>query len=93
MYTLKMSYGYVDEPEMATTEVLGNYETLDEAWEAAKSKFDAIMDDLAGECDICFGEVTGGCCDYSVTYGYYDGEIGRLFAGYDRYSYINAIER
>ena len=36
MYTIKVSYGDVgDEPEMATAEILGTYESLDEACEAA----------------------------------------------------------
>ena len=31
MYTLKVSYGDVDEPEMAVAEILGTYESLEEA--------------------------------------------------------------
>ena len=94
MYTLKMSYGDVgDEPEMATTKILGTYESLDEVWEAAESKFDAIMERLKNEEGICFGAIEMGCCDYYVTYGCYDGECGRLLAGYDHYYMVNATER
>ena len=89
MYTLKVSYGDVDEPEMATTELLGTYETRYEAVEAAQDKFRAIVDDL----DIRFGAIEGGRYECYVTYGYYDGELGRLVAGYDHYYYVSVIER
>ena len=70
MYTLKMSYGdYGDEPEMATAEILGTYKTLDEACEAAKSKFDAIMERIC-EIDTRFGEIERGRCRYYVSYGH-----------------------
>ena len=90
MYTVKVSYGYVDEPEMATTEILGTYKTRDEACEAAQDKFNAIVGDLSG---IRFGEIEGGRYNCYVTYGYYDPELCRLFAGYDHYYYISVIER
>ena len=70
MYTLKMSYGdYGDEPEMATVEILGTYKTLDEACEAAKSKFDAIMGRIC-EIDTRFGEIVRDRCRYYVSYGH-----------------------
>ena len=64
MYTLKVSHGYVDEPEPVTTDMIGAYETWDEATEAAKDKFNAIIDDLRGNTDICFGDIAGSQYDY-----------------------------
>ena len=88
MYTLKVAYGDVDEPETATTEYLGTYETRDEAVEAAQDRFCAIVGDAA---DVCFGEMTGGRYKCYVTYGYYDPNLGRVVA--DRYYYVSIIER
>ena len=69
MYAIKVSYGdYGDEPAMATAEILGTYESLDEACEAAKSKFDAIMRRIC-EYDTRFGEIERGRCRYYVLYG------------------------
>ena len=77
MYTLKVSYGDVDdEPEMATTEILGTYGSWDEACEAARRKFDAIMELLGDNFEIRFGELEESLDNYYVTYGYYDDEIG-----------------
>ena len=92
MYTIKLSYGDVDEPEMATVEILGTYESWDEAEEAAESKFDAIKERLV-DLKVYFGALEAGCCDYYVTYGYYDANPDRLLAGYDHYYYISIIER
>ena len=93
MYTLKMSYGYVDEPETATVKILGTYANRDEAIEAAESKFSAITEDLAEDCETCFGEVEGGYGEYYVTYGDFGCELGRVFAGYDKFYSVNVIER
>ena len=90
MYIVKVSYGYVDEPEMATTEILGTYKTRDEAAEAAQGKFQAVVGDLT---EIRFGEIEGGRYNCYVTYGYYDANLGRLLAGYDHYYYVSVIER
>ena len=87
MYTPKVAYGDVDEPDMATVEILGTYETRDEAVEAAQDKFCAIV----GDADVCFGEVKGGRYKCYVTYGYYDPNLGRVVA--DRYYYVSIIER
>lgn len=87
MYIPELSYGDVDEPEMATTEILGTYETMDEACEAAKSKFDAIMERLGDDHDIHFCETEtypdihlcapGTYPDrYYVTYGYLNHKLG-----------------
>ena len=92
MYTLKVSYGYVDEPE-ATTDMIGNYETWDEATEAAEDKFSSILDNLSGNTDICFGEIAGSQYDYYVTYGDHDVEFGRVFSGYDYYCQVAVVER
>ena len=92
MYTLKVSYGYVDDPETATTEILGTYEIWDEAAEAAEDKFRAIVDDLAGECDTCYGEMEGSQYDYYVTDGDHDVEIGRVVSGPDYYCQVSVIE-
>ena len=85
MYTLKVSYGYVDEPEMATTELLGTYKSRDEASQAAQEKFNAINDGRCGDLEIRYGELESSHDNYYVTYGY--------FAGYTRYYYISVIER
>ena len=92
MYTLKVSYGYVDEPEMATAEILGTYESLDEATEAAHDKFRAIVDALSGT-DVCFGLVEGSLCDYCVTYGDSIYKSGRVSSGYDYYYQIGVVKR
>ena len=88
MYTLKVAYGDVDEPETATTEYLGTYETRDEAVKVAQDKFCAIVGDLA---EAYVGEVKGGQYKCYVTYGYYDPNLGRVVA--DRYYYVSVIER
>ena len=93
LYTLKVSYGDVDEPEEGTTELLGTYRSMEEACEAANSKFDAIRACIGDDSDICFGEIEGGCCDYYVTYGHRDGELCRLFDGYDHFYLVSIIER
>ena len=94
MYTLKVSYGDVDdEPEMATVAILGTYESLDAACDAAKSKFDAIMDNLRGDTDICFGDIAGSQYDYYVTYGDSVYKSGRVTSGYDYYYYVSVVER
>ena len=94
MYTLKVSYGYVDdEPGMATVEALGTYESRDEACEAAQSKFDAINECLGDDLEVRFGAIEGNSRSCYVTYGYYDANLGRLVAGYDRYYYVSVIER
>ena len=87
MYIVKVSYGDdIDEPELATVETLGTYKTLDEACEAAESKFAAIMDRLGDDgddCDkLCLGDVERGCGDYYVTYGYRDCELGCILREY-----------
>ena len=92
MYTLKVSYGYVDEPEMATTAILGTYETWDKAAEAAEDKFLAIMDNLRGDTDTCYGEMEGSQYDYYVTGGDHDVEVGRVFSGHDYFCQVSIIE-
>ena len=91
MYTLKMSYGYVDEPETETAEILGTYESREEAAKAAESKFSAIMDDLGDDLDIRFRDIEGSRYDYYVTYGYCDYELGCVVA--DHYYRVYVIER
>ena len=94
MYMLKVSYGDVDdEPEMATVETLDTYKTLDEACEAAEDKFLAIMGDLRGDTDTCYGEIDGSQYDYYVTDGDHDVEYGRVFSGHDYYCQVSVIER
>ena len=94
MYTLKVSYGYVDdEPEEATVEILGTYETWDEAAEAAKSKFDAILDDLRGDTYLCTCDIPGSQYDYYVEDGGRNVEYGLVFSGHDYYCQVCVIER
>ena len=86
MYVVNASYGDCDaEPEMAMTEILGIYESLDEACEAATSKFDAIMERL--------GEIDGSSYDYYDTCGDHDTEFGRVFSGHDHYCQVRVVER
>ena len=63
------------------------------AAEAAEDKFRAIVDDLAGECDTCYGEMEGSQYDYYVTDGDHDVEIGRVVSGPDYYCQVSVIER
>ena len=94
MYVVNVSYGDCDaEPEMATVEILGTYESWDEATEAAKDKFDAIMDGLRGNTDICLGDIAGSQYDYYVTYGDSVYKSGRVTAGYDYYYYVTVAKR
>ena len=86
---VKVSYGY-NEPEEATTEILGTYESWDEAAAAAEDKFDAIKERLADP-ETCYGEIEACRDNYYVTYGYYDPNLGRVVA--DRYYYVSIIER
>lgn len=90
MYTLKMSYGYVDEPETATTKILGTYESLDEVCEAAESKFDAALGRIGDDLDIRFRDIERSCCDCYATYGYYDCELGCVVA--DHYYRVYIID-
>ena len=90
MYIPELSYGDVDEPEMATTEILGTYETMDEACEEAQSKFDAIKERLV-DLEVCFhgGEA---CPDnYYVIYGYLDPELG--YVDNEHYYMVSVVER
>ena len=86
MYTIKKSFGDVDEPETAVVEVIGTYESLDEACEAAEEEFAAIMERLGDAYDDCdgvrFDDIERGCGDYYVTYGCYDCELGCVLREY-----------
>ena len=42
MYKIKLYCGCIAEPESAEVKVIGTYESLDEACEAAKDEFDTI---------------------------------------------------
>ena len=93
MYTLKVSHGYVDEPETDTTDILGTYETWDEAAEVAENKFSAILDGLRGNADICFGDIAGSQYNYRVEDD--DGravESGLVFSGSDSYCQVAVVE-
>ena len=97
MYTLKVSYGYLvdeddDERETETVEILGTYEDEGEALKAAEDKFYEVMEDIA-DIETCFGEVQESPYRYYVTYGYFDCELGRVFAGYNHYYEVSIKER
>ena len=93
MYAIKVAYGDVgDEPEMATIDIIGSYETWDEACEAAEDKFKSILHGLIGT-DICFGGIASSQYDHYVTYGDHDVESGRVVWGYDYYYYVNVVKR
>ena len=76
MYTLRVSYGpvdeYGDEPETETVEILGTYEDEQEAIKAAESKFDEVMKDIDDPCEVWFGEITESPYRYYVNYGAVD---------------------
>ena len=78
MYMVSVYYGdYGDdiEPELATVEILGTYESLYEACEVAASKFRATMESLA-DLDLRCRKVKESRYDYYVVYGYYYPELG-----------------
>ena len=91
MYTLKVSHGYVDEPETETVEILGTYEDEREAIKAAESKFCEVMEYIDDPCEVRFGEVAESRYAYSVTYGYVD-EYNTLINGHDHYYEVSVKE-
>ena len=91
MYTLKLTYGYVDdEPEMATVEILGTYETLDEACRAAASKFDAFLERIDDD-ETRYRDIEESRYRYYVSYGYLELELGYVLEYY--YYEVSIIER
>ena len=91
MYAIKVSCGdYDDEPEEATVEILGTYETRDEAAKAAESKFDEIMERL-DDIDTCFDDIERSRYRYYVSYGYIELETGYVDNEY--YYEVSVIER
>ena len=93
MYMLKVSYGYVDEPDMATTDILGTYETWDEAVEAAEDKVSSILDNLRGDTYLGPCDIPGSQYDYYVEEGDRNVESGRVFSGPDYYCQVAVVER
>ena len=87
---VKVSYGY-NEPEEATTEILGTYESWDEAAAAAEDKFDAIKERLGNDLEVRFGETEGSQYDYYDAIGDHTVECGRVFSGVD-YCKVSIIE-
>ena len=79
MYMVNVYYGvYGDcdaEPELATVETLGTYESLDKACEVAASKFRATMESL-DDLELRRRKVKESRYDYYVVYGYYYPELG-----------------
>ena len=82
MYMVNVYYGvYGDcdaEPELATVETLGTYESLDEACEVAASKFRAAMESI-DDLELRRRKVKESRYDYYVVYGYYYPELGGVF--------------
>lgn len=91
MYTLKLSHGYVGEPETDTTEILGTYEDEGEALKAAENKFCEVLEYIDDPCEVRFGEVKESRYGYSVTYGYVD-EYNTLINGHDHYYEVSVKE-
>ena len=82
MYVVNVSCGDVDdEPDMALTETIGTYESLDKACEAAASKFDAVMESLEA-LELRCREVREGRYDYYVVYGRYYPAFGCVLSEY-----------
>ena len=90
MYTLKVSHGYVDEPETDTTEVIGIYEDEEEALKAAENKFCEVMEHIDDPCEVWFGEVLESPYRYYVNYGAVD-EYGTRIS--DNYYEVSVNER
>ena len=82
MYMVSVYYGdygdYGVEPELATVEILGTYESLDEACEVAADKFAATMESL-NDLELRRRKVKESRYDYYVVYGYYYPELGGVF--------------
>ena len=82
MYMVSVYYGdygdYGVEPEMSTSEILGIYESLDDACEVAASKFDATMETF-NDLEMRCRKVKMSRYDYYVVYGYYYPELGGVF--------------
>lgn len=83
MYMLKASHGCIDEPDTARVEVMGTYESRDEAAKAAAIAFAAILHRI-DDPETYYGEVRRSRYDYRVTYGYYID---------DHYYRVRVIER
>lgn len=89
MYTLKVSYGYLDEPETETVEILGTYEDEEEALKAAENKFWEAMEDIDDETSI--DEIKESPYRYYVTYGPIN-EYGTVVYGYNQYYEVSVKE-
>ena len=92
MYMLKVSHGYVDEPETETVEIIGTYEDEGEALKAAENKFCEVMEYIDDPCEVRFGEVKESPYRYYVTYGPVN-EYNTLVAGYNHYYEVSVKER
>ena len=91
MYVVNVSYGDdIDEPEEATTEILGTYKTRYAADWAAAAEFDAIMERLADP-ETSFRDVGWSYCDYYVVYGYINLELG--YVDNEQYYRVSVVER
>ena len=91
MYTLKVSYGDVDEPEMATVDIHGTYKTWDEACGAASSKFYANLERLREDPELRFIGPEACSAEYYVVYGYLDPELG--YMANQHYYMVSVIAR
>ena len=92
MYVVNVSYGDVgDEPEMALTETLGTYKTLDDACEAAASKFDEIKERLCDDLEVRFHGLEASFDNYYVIYGYLNPELG--YVDNEHYYMVSVVER
>ena len=92
MYAIKVAYGYVgDEPEMATIDILGSYETWDEACEAAEDKFDAIKERLCDDLEVRVHGLEASFDSYYVIYGYLNPKLG--YVDNEHYYYVNVVKR
>ena len=91
MYMVRVSYGDdIDEPEMATTEILGTYKTRYAADWAARDEFDAIMERLADP-EVRCRDIQWRYCDYYVVYGYIELELG--YVDNEHYYRVSVVER
>ena len=91
MYMVMVSYGDdIDEPEEATTEILGTYKTRYAADWAARDEFEAIMERLA-DIEVRCRDIQWRYCDYYVVYGYIELELG--YVDNEQYYMVSVVER
>ena len=91
---LKVSYGDYDDveghdTETETVEILGTYESLDDAAKAAEDKFDEVIERL-DDIETRYYDIVEGRYRYYILYGYIELELG--YVDNEHYYDISVIE-